>query len=273
MGVSVLQVKRLVPAHRAPKQPWRRAIRPRSPSAIGSAAGIDWGKDSISLAPAKPYHADRTMDAMVETTPDVCAEAMRRNIVRTALRLAEEAGGWDAVHVHLVAGELGISLEELAHYFGDKDSIAEGFLDIADRALLALGQQPGWGELPIRERLFRAITVWLGTLAPHRRIVGGMLRYKLQPEHLHLQARGIMRISRTVQWIREVASMPSVGWRRELEEAVLTSIYLTTFSFWLADGSPKAERTQRLLKRLLAMVEQGAVLLGMEGTRAHPRGR
>ena len=45
-----------------------------------------------------------------------------------------------------------------------------------------------------------------------------------------MQARGIMRISRTVQWIREIAMLPSVGWRRELEEATLTTIYLTTFT-------------------------------------------
>jgi ubiquinone biosynthesis protein COQ9 len=102
---------------------------------------------------------------------------------------------------------------------------------------------------------------WLDALAPHRRIVGEMLRYKLHPEHLHLQARGITRISRTVQWIREVALLPSTGWRREAEEAVLTTIYLTTFSSWLLDSSPGGERTRRLLQALLAAAEQGAIWL------------
>jgi ubiquinone biosynthesis protein COQ9 len=90
-----------------------------------------------------------------------------------------------------------------------------------------------------------------------------MLGYKLHPEHLHLQARGIARISRTVQWIREVAMLPSVGWRRELEEAVLTTIYLTTFSRWLTDKSAASERTRRLLQRLLASAERGALWLGI----------
>ena len=95
-----------------------------------------------------------------------------------------------------------------------------------------------------------------------RRLAGGMLGYKLHPEHVHLQARGIMRISRTVQWLRDVALMPSVGWRRELEEATLTSIYLTTFACWLTDSTPGTQRTRRLLARLLGSAERGAMWLG-----------
>jgi len=32
-----------------------------------------------------------------------------------------------------------------------------------------------------------------------------MLGYKMHPEHIHLQVRGVARISRTVPWWREVA--------------------------------------------------------------------
>jgi AcrR family transcriptional regulator len=202
------------------------------------------------------------MDKSGAPAPDVPAETVRRSIVQTALGLAEEAGSWDAVHVHAVAREAGISLEELRRYFGDKDAIAEGYFDIADAALLAVCREPEWGELAIRERLYRAVMAWLDALAPHRGLALEMLLYKIHPEHLHLQARGIARISRTAQWIREVAMLPSVGWRRELEEAAITTMYLTTFSCWLTDKSAGAERTRRLLKRLLATAEQGALWLG-----------
>jgi ubiquinone biosynthesis protein COQ9 len=190
-------------------------------------------------------------------------ETVKRHIVQTALRLAHEAGSWDAVHVHAVAREAGIGLQELRRHFGDKDAIAEGSFDLADEALLACGNVPGWGELAIRDRLYTAIMAWLDALAPHRQIAGEMLRYKLHPEHLHLQARGVARISRTVQWIREVAMLASTGWRRELEEAVLTTTYLATFSYWLLDSSAGAENTRRLLKRLLATAGQGAKLLSL----------
>ena len=209
---------------------------------------------------------DLSLDSLTDGMQD---DAIRRGIVHAALRLAEQAGSWDAVHVHAVAGELGIGLDEVRRHFGDKDAIAEGFFDIADAALLALSRQPGWAALPIRERLFRAIMAWLDALAAHRRLVPGMLGYKLHPEHVHLQVRAVARISRTAQWIRETALLRSTGWRREVEEAVVTTIYLTTFSRWMGDSSRGAESTRRLLKRLLGATERGALRLGWPAWPGH----
>lgn len=187
---------------------------------------------------------------------------VRRHIVMTALRLAEAAGGWDPVHVHAVAREAGVTMEELLRHFPDKDRITEGFFDLADAAMTAAAHEEGWPRLPLRERLFATLAAWLNALAPHRRIVADMLGYKMHPEHIHLQVRGVARISRTVQWWRELSLSPTTGWRRELEEAVLTSIYLTTFARWMVDGSPGAERTRRQLRRALALAERGGGLLG-----------
>jgi ubiquinone biosynthesis protein COQ9 len=193
----------------------------------------------------------------------------RRDIVHAALGLGAKAGSWDAVHVHDIARAAGVSMEELARHFPDKDAIAEGCFDEADAALLAVGEQGGWAALPAAERLSRAIMAWLDVLAPHRHLVRGMLRYKMHPEHLHLQARGIARISRTVQWIREVSLLPAAGWRRELEEAALTSIYLATLGCWLADDTLGSVRTRRLLRVLLANAEGAATLLAF-GAAARP---
>jgi len=198
------------------------------------------------------------MDSSIELESDL----VRRRIVMTALRLAEEAGAWDPVHLHAIAGAAGVPLEELRRHFSDKDAITEGLFDIADAALMAAGREEAWPRLPLRERLFAALMAWLDALAPHRRIVAGMLGYKLHPEHIHLQVRGVARISRTVQSWREMALSPSTGWRRELEEAVLTAIYLTTFARWLVDASPGAARTRRQLRRALALAERAGGLLG-----------
>jgi ubiquinone biosynthesis protein COQ9 len=187
-------------------------------------------------------------------------DELRERILDTALALGERQG-WDAVHLHDIARELGIEVADIRRHFDQKDAIAEAWFDRADAALLAAPQAPGWRELPVRERLHRAIFAWLDALAPHRRLTAQMLRYKLQPEHLHLQALGLTRISRTVQWIREAALLPAVGWRRELEEAALTAMYVTTFAFWLNDDSPGAERTHALLARLLAAAERAALRL------------
>lgn len=192
----------------------------------------------------------------------VADDAIRRRIVASALRLAEALGGWDPVHLHAVAQEAGVTMEEMHLHFSDKDRITEGFFDMADAALTAAGRAENWPRMAMRERLFITLMAWLDTLAPHRRIVAEMLGYKLHPEHIHLQVGGVARISRTVQWWREVALSPSIGWRRELEEAVLTTIYLTTFARWMRDSSPGAEHTRRQLRRALALAERGGGLLG-----------
>jgi ubiquinone biosynthesis protein COQ9 len=184
--------------------------------------------------------------------------ALRARVIAAALRIAELDGGWDAVRVHVVAREAGIPLAEVHRVFPDRDAIAEGFFDQADQALLAVADEPGWLRRPPRERVCRAVMAWLDALSPHRRVVRGMLGYKLQPEHLHLQARGVLRISGTVQCIREAAMLPATGWRRELEEAVLTSIYLATFTSWLTDASLRTARTRRLLDVLLSLAGRGA---------------
>lgn len=185
------------------------------------------------------------------------ADPLRDAIVDTALRLGDERG-WDAVHLHEIAQALNIGLADIASRFEHKDAIAEAWFDRADRALLALPASPGWGALTPRERLQAAIVGWLDALASHRRLAAAMLGYKLQPEHLHLQVGGALRVSRTVQWIREVAALPSVGWRREAEEAALTTLYLAAVAQWLRDTSSGAQRTQDFVGRWLRRFERVA---------------
>jgi ubiquinone biosynthesis protein COQ9 len=66
-----------------------------------------------------------------------------------------------------------------------------------------------------------------------------------------------------------ISLLTATGWRCEVEEAALTSIYLATLASWLADGTAGSARTQRLLRRLLARAERAAMLLG-SGSAAAP---
>jgi ubiquinone biosynthesis protein COQ9 len=156
-------------------------------------------------------------------------------IVDMALRLGAERG-WSALHLHEIAAALQLPLAELVRHYPQQDAIAEAWFDRADAALLACAERPGWADLTPRERLRQAMLAWFDLLAPHRRLAAEMLGYKLQPEHLHLQLQGLLRISRTVQCWREVALLRSSGWRRELEEALLSAIYLSSFARWLRDA-------------------------------------
>lgn len=188
------------------------------------------------------------------------AAPLRDRILDTALALAEQAG-WDDVHLHEIAQAMGITLAEIHRHYAQKDAIADAWFDRADAALLATPTRPGWGLLGVPQRLHRALFAWFDALAPHRRITSEMLRYRLHPEHVHLQALGVMRISRTVQWIREAALLPSTGWRREIEEAALTAIYLSAFAYWLRDSSPGAARTHAFVERLLGAADRAALSL------------
>ena len=185
----------------------------------------------------------------------------RGAILDTALVLGEQRG-WDGVQLHEIARAMSITLADLQQHFDDKNAIAEAWFDRADAALLNAPEASDWRALSPRQRLHRAIRAWLGALTPHRRLTAEMLRYKLQPEHLHLQALDAVRVSRTVQWIREVAWLPSTGWRREAEEATLTAIYLAVLSSWLVDESPASRQTERLLDGLLRQAEWAALAFG-----------
>lgn len=182
-------------------------------------------------------------------------ELLPARILDTALALGEQRG-WDAVHLHDIARMAGVTLADIRRYFPQKDALAEAWFDRADEAMLGAAEAPEWAERRARERLHAAMFAWLDALAPHRRLTAEMLRYKLQPEHLHLQALGVTRVSRTVQWWRGAAWLSSVGWRREMEEAALTAMYLSTFVFWLRDDSPGAARSRALLERQLAAAER-----------------
>ena len=78
-----------------------------------------------------------------------------------------------------------------------------------------------------------------------------MLAYKLEPGHVHLQALGITRISRTVQWFREAAHQDSTGLQRIVEESALSSIYLAAFARWLFDDAGNGSKGKTFLEKSL----------------------
>jgi AcrR family transcriptional regulator len=186
------------------------------------------------MAPGKIKHAERILDK--------------------ALELGEQ-GSWEKMHLHAVAHALNISLEEIRQHFAQKDDLVEAWFDRADKAVLDEAPTEGILALSIHERLHHVIMTWLDTLAPHRRLSREMLAYKLEFGHIHLQALGIMRVSRTVQWFREAAVLEATGLQRIVEESTLTPIYLAAFARWLFDDSPGSRRTQQFLAHALRQWE------------------
>lgn len=185
---------------------------------------------------------------------------LRERIVDAALLLAEHRG-WEAVRLHDVATELGITLEQIRGEFREKEEIVDAWFDRADRAMLEAGAAPGLASLTPRERIVMLLMTWLAALHVHRRPTRQMIVNKLEFGHVHYQFIGLLRVSRTVQWLREAAHRDAVLPWRALEETALTAIYLTTFAYWMQDDSTDSARTRELLNGLLRRAERFARLV------------
>ena len=180
--------------------------------------------------------------------------AFARRIVETAVALAERSD-WEAVRLHAVAAEMGVGLDRIRSHFREKDELIDAWFEHADDAVLHLADSAGLAHLTPRQRLFSLIMAWLDALEPHRRVCRQMILAKLEPGHLHVQIPAVLRISRTVQWIREAALLEDAGLQRALTETGVTAIYLAAFTRWLNERAAGSPATRRLLDRLLQRSE------------------
>ena len=181
-------------------------------------------------------------------------------IVDTAVALAERSS-WESVRLHQVALSMGVGLDEIRRCFAEKDELIDRWFDRADDAMLRLADSGGLVPLSPRKRLFELIMAWLDALEDHRRMTRQMIQAKLEPGHLHIQVPALMRVSRTVQWMREAARLKDAGLRRALTETAATGIYLAAFASWMSEDKPGSPRTRRRLERLLRGAEQLAQVL------------
>jgi rpsU-divergently transcribed protein len=179
----------------------------------------------------------------------------QNKIINSALELGKQQS-WEAVRLYAVAEATGISLNKERTYFREKEELVDAWFDRADSAMLQETERPDFKTLDSRQRLHRLIMTWLATLAPYRNVTSQMIYGKMEPGHLHVQIPGILRISRTVQWIREAAQLDATYVRRALEETGLTSIFLMTFFYWMKDNSSESEKTSRFLDTLLGAGEK-----------------
>ena len=176
-------------------------------------------------------------------------------IVNKAIELAEHTS-WERVYLHQVAAALDITLAQIHQHYQTKDELVEAWYDRADQAMLLAATRPGFGSLDYRTRLHTLLMAWLDFLATHKTVSRDMLLYKLEPAHIHLQIKGVFRVSRTVQWLREAAGLDSTHLRRIAEEAGLTGIYLRTLSYWMFDNSTDQVKTRTFLDSQLARAER-----------------
>lgn len=179
------------------------------------------------------------------TSPVVGAD----DVLDAALTLGD-VNGWERLTLTHIARYLKVSLADIHHHFKQKDDLVDAWLDRADATMLARFPQQG-ANMSRTQRLNLAMQAWLDTLSSHHKLTGEMLLYKLEPGHIHLQAAGVLRISRTVQWFREAADLKASHVARIGQEIALSSLFIGIFVYWLNDSSKHQNNTrQRLQKHL-----------------------
>ena len=177
------------------------------------------------------------------------------DILDKALELAANSS-WESVRLNDIAADLNISLYEIHQHYRQKDDLADAWFDRVDKAMFIEAAKAEFLELCGRERLNKVIMAWLKGLAPHRRASIDMLKYKLEFGHVHLQASGVLRISRTVQWMLEAVGSKTVNTARIAEEVGTSSVFLSTFVYWLTDHSEGYANTEKFLDSLLRKSEK-----------------
>lgn len=178
-------------------------------------------------------------------------DPLATRIVDAAVGMAEEVG-WENVRLRVVAGRLGVPLAEVLTRFRDLDAVADAWFRRGWEAMLTVPSEEA-ATRPARERVALRLHAWFDALAPHRQVTGQMLRTKLYPSHPHHWVPLIFSLSRTIQWLRDVAGLDAGGPRRQAEEICLSGLFLAALAVWLCDDTPEQRRTRAFLRRRLGV--------------------
>jgi len=184
------------------------------------------------------------------------AEADR--ILDLALERARETGDWHDLGFSDLAAHCELSVNEIRQYYADTNAIADAWFGCAMDAMLA--DDGGIDALPVSERLEVIMLRWFDSLAPHHQVTAQMLGSKLHAPHVHHWVPMVFDLSRLVQFWRDAAGLRAGGRRRQVEEVVLTGIFLATLREWCRDRTPDQAKARACLRNLLGKAERSAGL-------------
>ena len=193
------------------------------------------------------------------TISNPTAQTILDHAIQLALRK-----GWEDFSLVELAKLAGCPLAGIKEHFRSKDDLAEALFDRADSAMLKLAEDKTFLTQSTQQRTVNCIMCWLNFLTPIKPLVKDIMLYKLEPGHFHLQAHGVTRVSRTVQWFREVSGRPHRGLSKVADEIALTSAYLASFSFYLIDESKDNANTRSLLNGLVKRIHSTQDFLSMK---------
>jgi len=192
-----------------------------------------------------------------ENSSDTSQSLDADSILESALALAAERDNWYDLSLIELADYCGTSVNQIRFHYADTNAIANAWFARALEAMLAADPETV-EALSVKERLAHIIWCWFEALGPHHRISAQMLGAKLHLPHIHHWLPMAFDLSRLVQFWREAAGLHASGRRRQIEEVILTSIFLATLRRWCRDDSPQQHQTHARLITLLSRAERAA---------------
>jgi ubiquinone biosynthesis protein COQ9 len=162
--------------------------------------------------------------------------------------------GWSEAALTAAAKDLGIPLARALNAFpGGAPEMIAYHSESADRAMIdALLREP-LAELPIREKVARAIRLRLGANQAHREAIRAALTYLMLPLNAPLAARLLYK---TVDAIWYAIGDRSTDFSFYTKRGLLAAVYSGTLFYWLSDKSEGTAATWSFLDRRIAEVMQ-----------------
>lgn len=177
-----------------------------------------------------------------------------KKIIETSLKLAQ-LKSWRSLRLFEIAQAMNISLLDIKKHFKNKDEIAQAWFDEATKEMLSKANDPDFTHLTVHERLHFLIISWLTALMPYQRIAREIVYNKLHPQHVTGKITALKSIHRTVDWLLEAVQADVSKTKRRISEAGLSTVFASTFLYWLHDYSNNFEDTRRFLTKELTAME------------------
>lgn len=169
-------------------------------------------------------------------------------LLNAALTLAQNKH-WETLRLYEIADYLGISIAQVNLVVQDKEALVDLLWDRADTEMLSACSGGEFHTQSTEKQLKNCMMTWFRALQPCQKTVKEMLLVRLEPGHLHIQIPTLIRVSQTVQWMRELMRRNNTFVQRAIDESILTFIFISHLIIWLRDRTPDAMATERALQK------------------------
>jgi ubiquinone biosynthesis protein COQ9 len=162
--------------------------------------------------------------------------------------------GWSEAALSSAAKDFDIPLARALNAFpGGAAEMVAYHSESADRAMIEALMREPLSELPIREKVARAIRLRLEANLQHREAIRAALTFLMMPLNGPLAARLLYK---TVDAIWYAIGDRSTDFSFYTKRGLLAAVYSGTLFYWLSDKSEGAAATWSFLDRRIAEVMQ-----------------